>query len=208
MSSGRLAIVGAGGHGRVVADAAMSGSWRNVVFFDDRHPGLTMTGEWPVEGTGPDLLQNFADFDGVMIGIGNNAARIALFRTLSGLGAPLVTVVHPRACVSPRAFLGIGCMVSAGAVINIGAEIGAASIINTGATVDHDCQIAEGVHIAPGANLSGDVTVGSRSWIGVGATVRQGITIGSDVTIGAGAVVVSDMADGVTAVGCPAKPWN
>jgi len=208
MNRFKLAIIGAGGHGRVVADAALAGSWQNVVFFDDRYPEVAVTGDWAVEGTGRDLLQRLTDFDGVCIAIGHNTARLTLGIELKRRGAPLTTIIHPHACVSPRASLASGCMVSAGAVINVGANIGAASIINTNASVDHDCHIGEGVHIAPGANLSGDVTVGSRSWIGVGATVRQGITIGSDVVIGAGAVVVSDMGDGVTAVGCPAKPRN
>lgn len=205
MSGTKLVIIGAGGHGRVVADAAITDGWHSVVFFDDRHPDLIETGEWPVAGNALDLLQRIADFEGIIVGIGNNNARIALHFKLVDLGAQLVTIVHPRVCVSSRTSLSGGCMISAGAVINIGTEIGAASIINTGATVDHDCQIGDGVHIAPGVNLSGNVKIGSRSWIGVGATVRQGVTIGADVTIGAGAVVVSDITDGVTAMGCPAK---
>jgi serine acetyltransferase len=79
-------------------------------------------------------------------------------------------------------------------------------IVNTGATIDHDCQLAEGVHVCPGTHLSGGVVVGARSWIGVGASVRQCIRIGADVTVGAGAAVVRDVADRLTVVGVPARP--
>jgi len=47
--------------------------------------------------------------------------------------------------------------------------------------------------------------VGARTWIGIGAAVRHGIRVGADVTVGAGAAVVDDLADGVTAVGVPAR---
>ncbi|MBT6282943.1 MAG: acetyltransferase, partial [Phycisphaerae bacterium] len=75
----------------------------------------------------------------------------------------------------------------------------------TGATVDHDCELADGVHISPGANLGGNVTVGECSWIGIGACVKNGVTIGKNVIVGAGAAVVQDVPDNVTVVGVPAK---
>jgi acetyltransferase-like isoleucine patch superfamily enzyme len=83
--------------------------------------------------------------------------------------------------------------------------IGTGAIFNTGCSVDHDAQLADGVHICPGARLAGAVHVGTRSWLGIGASVIQQVRIGSDVTVGAGAAVVRDLADGVTAVGVPAK---
>jgi sugar O-acyltransferase (sialic acid O-acetyltransferase NeuD family) len=206
MSEGRLGIVGAGGHGRVVADSALLAHWQAVSFFDDRYPGLGSMYDWPVIGQSRDIETRFDDFDGVIIGVGDNRIRSTLSHRLISLGANLVSIIHPRASVSSRCFLSRGCMISPNAVVNIGAHIGVASIVNTGATVDHDCQIGGGVHIAPGAHISGGVEIGDLSWIGVGATVRQGVKIGSGVMVGAGAVVVSDLPDGVTAVGCPARP--
>jgi serine acetyltransferase len=85
------------------------------------------------------------------------------------------------------------------------ATIGVGAILNTGCSVDHDAQLADGVHICPGARLAGEVQVGSRSWIGIGASVIQQVRIGSDVTVGAGAAVVRNLPDGVTAVGVPAR---
>lgn len=202
--SGRLAILGAGGHGRVAADAALAQGWDEVVLFDDGD--ARASGPWTVAGTRADLLNRLAEFQGVVVGVGGAAARLSATRALAGAGASLGVIVHPRATVSPHAVIGPGSVVFAGAVVNIGARLGRAVIVNTGATVDHDCVLADGVHVAPGAHLAGGVVVGAESWIGAGAVVREYTAIGAGVTVGAGAVVVGPVADGLTVVGNPARP--
>ena len=200
----RLAILGAGGHGRVAADCALAAGWTDIVLFDDGE--ARSSGPWVVAGGRHDLIARLDDFDGVVVGIGSNAARARLTRELAQAGARLATLIHPRATVSSCAEVGTGSVVFAGAVINIGARLGQAVIVNTGATVDHDCVLAEGVHIAPGAHLAGGVTVGTESWIGVGAAVREYTAVGAGVMVGAGAVVVKPIADGLTVAGNPARP--
>lgn len=201
----RLALLGASGHGKVVADTALAAGWQDVVFFDDAWPDMSMNGHWPVAGNTVALLDRLHEFNGVLVSIGNCALRWQKQQVLQAAGARLVTVVHPHACVSPFARLGVGTVVMAGAVVNVDAVVGESSIINTGATVDHDGVIAHAVHISPGAHLSGNVNVGACSWIGVGAAVRQGASIGAGVMVGAGAVVVTAVADGLTVVGSPAR---
>ena len=204
----RLAILGASGHGRVVADIASLIGWEEIVFFDDGFPGLSQSGPWPVRGSSAELRESHSEFAGVVVAIGLCRARLERHRQLREAGAPLVSIVHPAASVSARAVLGIGGVLMAGAVVNIGATLGEACIVNSGATVDHDCVIGDGVHIAPGAHISGTVVIGDRTWIGVGATVRNDIAIGADVMVGAGAVVVKPVPDGVTVVGSPARPYK
>ena len=206
MKPHKLAILGASGHGRVVADAALESGWAEIQFFDDRFPDAETGENWPISGTAATMSERVAEFDGVIVAVGNNQTRLKLHRNLTAGGAPMVSIIHPRAWASSRSSVGAGSMIAAGAVVNVGAALGEACIVNTGATVDHDCRLAAGVHIAPGAHLSGDVEVGEGSWIGVGASVRQGIRIGAGTMVGAGAVVVSDSADGVTVVGNPARP--
>jgi len=201
----RLALLGASGHGKVVADAALAAGWQAVVFFDDAWPGVLVNGHWPVVGNTAALLGRLNEFDGVLVAIGNCAVRWQKQQPLQAAGARLATVVHPHACVSSFARLGAGTVVMGGAVVNVDVVVGEAGIINTGATVDHDCKLAHAVHISPGAHLSGNVTVGACSWMGVGAAVRQGIHIGAGVTVGAGTVVVNHVADGLTVIGNPAR---
>jgi sugar O-acyltransferase (sialic acid O-acetyltransferase NeuD family) len=202
----RLALLGASGHGKVVADAALAAGWQDVVFFDDAWPERKNNGPWPVAGDMTALLERAHEFDGVLVSIGNCEIRWQKQQTLNTAGAKIATVVHPRACVSAYASVGSGSVIMANAVINADASVGEAAIINTGATVDHDCMLGKAVHLSPGAHLSGDVSIGNCSWVGVGAVVRQGSRIGCRVTVGAGAVVVNWVADGLTVVGCPAKP--
>jgi sugar O-acyltransferase (sialic acid O-acetyltransferase NeuD family) len=200
-----LLIVGAGGHGKVVADAALLLGWGNVAFLDDRAATLGSPLGLPIVGTLGELTEQREAFPHFIVAIGDAKLRLELTDRFCRLGLQAVSIVHPMAFVSKYASIGPGCAVFAQSAINVGARIGAACIVNTGATVDHDCLIGDGVHICPGVHLAGDVRIGDRSWIGIAATIRQGIEIGHDATVGAGAVVIADVADESTVVGVPAK---
>lgn len=200
-----LAVLGASGHGKVVADCAELCGWQSVVFFDDAWPSLAMNGRWPVAGDTAALLQSLTDYDGVIVAIGNNAIRFDKLKELQQVQAPLVSLVHPAATVSRYAQLGIGSVVFAGTVVNVDAVLGQGVIVNTSASVDHDCVLGDCVHVSPGARIAGGVKIGARSWVGIGASVRQLVTVAEDVTVGAGAAVVKNVDAGRTVMGVPAR---
>ncbi|WP_374036592.1 acetyltransferase [Brevundimonas staleyi] len=200
-----MAILGGGGHARSVASSAERAGWTSLALFDDRSPEAWERGPWPVSGSTDDWAAAVEAYQGVLIGVGDNVARLALHLRASGLGAPATTLIDPSASVSRHAHIGAGSVVLAAACVNVQAQLGQAVIVNTAATVDHDCRLGDGVHVSPGANLAGGVVVGARSWIGIGAVVRQGVAIGCDAVIGAGAVVLADVPDGLTVVGNPAR---
>lgn len=198
-----LIILGASGHGKVVADTARLTGWSDIVFVDDAWPDCTQNGPWAVVGDSGTLARRREEGAAVFVAIGNNTTRERAYRSNDLSDSPVL--VHPSAIVSPHSRLGAGTLMAAGTILNIASETGEGVILNTGCTIDHDCLIGDFAHISPGAHLAGNVTVGNRSWIGIGSSVRQGITIGADVTVGAGAAVVSDIADGLTVVGVPAR---
>ena len=200
-----LLIIGAGGHGKVVADTALLLGWENVAFLDDRVATIGLPLDLPIVGTLRELTAQRRAYSSAIVAIGDAKLRLELTERCRRSGFEVVSIVHPMAYVSKFASIGAGCVAFAQSAINAGVKVGDACIVNTGATVDHDCLIGHGVHICPGAHLAGDVRVGDRSWIGIAAAIRQGITIGRDATAGAGAVVVADVADDSTVVGVPAR---
>lgn len=202
----KLAVIGAGGHGKVVAElAAALGTYGEIVFLDDR--AQSSINGFPVIGTTL-LLENSLSpeqFD-IAVAVGNNRIRRQIAEKAAALGFSLPVLIHPGAYVSPSATVGQGCVVMAKAVVQADSVLKDGVIVNTAATVDHDCLLDAFVHISPGTHLSGNTRIGEESWIGTGACSRQQIRIGSRATIGAGAVVVRDVSDGMTVAGNPAKP--
>jgi sugar O-acyltransferase (sialic acid O-acetyltransferase NeuD family) len=187
----RLIVIGAGGHGRVVADAAD----QPVVFLDDN---LELDG---VVGSINQLEQIKEKGDAIIVAIGDNKIRMEILSKCENTA----TIIHPSAVISESATVGCGTVVFANVVINPNSTIGRGCILNTSSTVDHDCVLGDGVHISPGAHLGGNVTVGDCTWVGIGASIKHGTTLGKNVMVGAGAAVVNDVPDGVTVVGVPAK---
>lgn len=192
-----LLIIGAGGHGKVVADTAIAAGYANVSFLDDAWPEKVKNGPWDVNGK-PEKTDT-----PTFCAVGNNSARETITTTFGLDDAP--TLTHPSAIVSPSSEIGGGTVLVAGTIVNADTRIGRGVILNTACSIDHDCRIDDFAHVSPGARLAGNVRVGKRSWIGIGAVVREGITIGDDVVVAAGAVVVTDLKNGARVCGVPAR---
>lgn len=191
-----LIIIGASGHGKVLAEIASLDNLK-ILFWDDDE-SRTINGYSVLKRSNTIPL----DSD-VIIGIGNNEIRAKIAHMYPQTN--FKTLVHPKANLSKDVLIGHGSVFMAGSCINQGVSIGQHCIINTGAVVDHDCIIEDFVHIAPNATLAGNVRVSEGTFIGAGAVVIQGINIGKNVIIGAGTVVIKSIPDGATVVGNPGR---
>lgn len=200
----KLIIIGASGHGKVIADIATKmNKWKSIAYLDDdeniKSPmGLEVIGET----ADAYIYKDESDF---FVAIGNNAIREEIQEKLLSRGFSVVKLVHPSAIIGTDVEIGIGTVIMAGVVINSSSKIGNGCIINTSCSLDHDNIIGDYVHISPGSNLAGTVSVGKGCWLGVGSVVSNNINICSGCKVGAGAVVINDMTEAGTYVGVPAK---
>ena len=199
-----VVIIGASGHGKVIADIVQRSGDKIIGFLDDNVPtGSSFIG-YPVLGTTEDY-KKYAATATFVIAIGNAAIREKIAGKLEGVC--WYTAVHPTAVISDLGTkIGEGTVIMANAVINPGSWIGKHCIINSCAVVEHDNRIEDYVHISVGAKMAGTVSVGKSTWVGIGASVKNNISICDDCMIGAGAVVVKDISEKGTYVGVPAKP--
>jgi sugar O-acyltransferase (sialic acid O-acetyltransferase NeuD family) len=200
---------GASGHALVVADIIrLCGEYDIVGFLDDVS----------VEGTLGELC-GFPVFSGienldrlyregvrhVIIAFGNCVGRLKAAEIVRSRGFQLATAVHPTAIIASDVVVGEGTVIAAGAVVNPAVRIGANVIVNTAASVDHESELANGVHICPGVRLAGQVKVGEGALVGIGSSVIERVSIGAGAFIGAGSVVIDDIPPYTLAYGVPAK---
>ena len=198
--SNRLIIIGAGGHGKGIADIAVKNGYTNISFLDDGATGDRMG--FPIIGTTAEvegLNDGKTDF---VIGIGNNKIRKMIAEKYD---VNWVTLIHPSAQIATGVSIGEGTVIMAQAVVNACAVVGRHCIVNTRAVVEHDNFLGDFVHISPRVALGGTVRIGEQSHIGIGATVINNINVCRDCTVGGGAVVIRNIEHRGTYVGIPAK---
>lgn len=194
-----IVLIGAGEHGKVVAEILEALQAPILGFYDD-DPAKQQVWDYPVRHQ-IDAFGPLANIQWV-ISLGNNVIRKKIDAAFQ---LNYVTAVHPRATLSPRSIVGVGTVAMAGVCVNTGTVIGRHCILNTSCTIDHDCILEDFVHISPGVALAGKVQVGEGTHIGIGASVIPGIRIGKGCTIGAGAAVIRDVPDGTKLVGVPGR---
>jgi sugar O-acyltransferase (sialic acid O-acetyltransferase NeuD family) len=203
-----LLIIGAGGHGRVLAELAVC-LGRQILGFLDEDIKLhnNVIDGFKVLG-GDELLTKYSANSVLLVnGIGsivNTKKRYEAYSRFKNLGYQFEILCHPKAIVSHSAFLAQGAQIMAGCVIQSNAQVGENSILNTGVIVEHDVIVGSHCHLAPRVVICGNVCIGERSHIGVGAVVIQGLTIGNDALVAAGAVVVKNVSSKSKVLGVPA----
>lgn len=199
-SQKNILLIGAGGHGLVIAEI-ITAAGKTVVGFMDQKKTTSQHGGYEVY----DFNDAHTQQEGLeyVISIGNNLTRKKISEShLFSYG----NAIHPSSIISPSADIGKGTVVMAGVCVNAAARIGAHAILNTGCIIEHECVLEDYVHISPRVALAGNVHIGEGTHVGIGAVILPGIHIGKWCTIGAGAVVTQNVPDATTVVGVPARP--
>ncbi len=203
-----LVIIGARGHAKSVAEAALSAGLFIECLVDEVNavpPGAAWQGI-PIRHSLEDLIAN--EGKAFAIAIGDNRAREAVFGRLSLElhEDQFPPIVHSSASVSRSSALECGTHILQGATVGADAHVGKFAIVNTNASIDHDSYLAEFSRLNPGAVVAGGVHIGVRSTIGMNASIADGVRVGMDVTVGANSFVRTSLPDGATAFGVPASP--
>lgn len=146
-----LLIIGAGGHGKVVAEVAQDVGYEEIAFLDDNSPeaigGLSDIGKF---------CDRYSD---AFVAIGNNNLRGELLQKLKECGYIIPVLVHPSAYVSRTATLGSGTVVEPKAIVNANTHIGEGCIISVGSIVDHDANVGICCHINAGSIVKAGGTI-------------------------------------------------
>ena len=192
----KIAIYGASGHGKVVADIAKSNGYDDILFIDD---GLT-------EHLSFETFVQTQKGIPVALGVGDASIREELYKKCLAYSLPVQTLIHPDAILAQNVHVGEGTVIMAGVVVNTNVDIGKCCILNTSCVVEHDNGIGDFVHLSPNVACAGEVTIGDYAHIGIGSCIIQGVTIGQSSIIGAGSVVVHSIAAHMLAYGNPCKP--
>ena len=167
-----LLILGAGGYGLAVAEAAeLSGQWQEIMFADDRWPATQHVAEYNIVTNIASLNQLETTHLQAIVAVGNNALRQQWQQTLLALGIELTSVIHPHSMISPTAQIGLGVSVMAGCIISRKTVINDGVILNIGTLLDHDVVIEEFAHLSVGVKVAGGQIVTALSFLDVGTCI-------------------------------------
>jgi len=206
-----IVIYGAGGLGRELLEnieEINEGNhfWRVLGFVDDGiRAGGSVCGH-PLLG-GFDFFRSYTRRAGVVIAFADCAAKEAAYEKIKALDSLFYfpILVNPRSYVSSRAVLGEGTVVARFCSVHVNARVGKCVLVSNKCEISHEDTIGDFVSLMPSVNISGNVIVGKRTLIGVQAAILQGLVIGGDSVVGMGSMVLSDIPDGCTVLGSPAK---
>lgn len=203
-----VVIVGAGRHGRLVAETLEKRGTADPVagYLDDTKPANEIIDGYPVLAgfaamRDPAFVRDHAWF----VAIGDNSARTDLSQALADAGADFVNVVHPNVDISRTTTLGRGVFLSGFNKIGSRSAIGDWVILGAYTCIGLDVSIGEGVFTGPGVIVTGGSSIGARSFLGAGAIISNDVSVGADCVVGAKSLVLRDLPDRTTAYGIPAR---
>lgn len=206
----KLLLFPFGGNAREALSSVLAkdGGWAALGFFDDAEAtwgkaccGVRVLGGRAVLEAHPDAY--------VLAVPGSPTTYLARRKTIESLGlAPerFATVVHPSAVVGPGASVGRNTLLMPHVVVSPGASVGDHCVVLPNTVISHESAVGAHTLIGSNVTVSGGVRIGENCYIGSGVKIRDGIRIGAGCLLGLGANVVSDVEDGVVAVGNPARP--
>lgn len=205
MDAKQLLILGAGVFAEEVADLAReTGDYEITAYVEGNDPTKVghATDGVPILWLG-DLVGLGASH--VAIGAMGTTRRRGFIEQAATMGLPFVRIIHPSAECSCSSEIGVGSLLSRGAIVAAKTRIGRHVVINRGCLIGHHADIGDYCTLSPGANIAGGTRIEEGVYVGMGAIILNGVTIGAHSVVGAGAVVTRDVPSRVQVLGVPAR---
>ncbi len=167
-----MLIIGGGVYGLVAKEIAESmNCFEKIAFVDDN--AITTPNGIEVIGKTDDVKKLSLIYGNAIIAIGAPQVRLTLLRKIEEqTNCKIVTLVSPRAYVSPTARIEKGCIIEPMSVIHTGATLLTGCIVSAGAVVNHASVCHEGVHVDCNATVLGGAQVPSATKIHGGEVFR------------------------------------
>ena len=197
----KIAVIGTGGHSRVVSEIIKKKYKFKIHYFDDNKYKSKVF----IQGDTNILLKNINDYKYIFIAIGDNINRKFFFTKFIKYKSKMVSLVDESANIQNGFKLNNGTIVFPRACINTNTKIGKACIINTNSVIEHDCKIGDFTHISPSSTVLGSVKIGSCSLVGANSTILNNIEVDKNVIIGASTIVLKNISKNKKVVGNPQR---
>jgi sugar O-acyltransferase (sialic acid O-acetyltransferase NeuD family) len=202
----KVAIIGAGGLGKVILEALNSRKEHDVVGFLDDGAKAPFCG-LPILGSFSELesLSN-QGIEGVSVAVGDRflIPRLNVLERIGKTRLHSVNAIHSTAWVSPDAKMGRGIYVGPLACVHSSAVVGDYCAIWTNSVIEHDSKLGRNCFICPSVNLAGYGELEANVFVGLGSTIFR-VKVGEHATVGGASLVVKDVPANAYVRGHPAE---
>lgn len=207
----KIVLYGAGGFGKEVASIIEvinnnKPTYELLGFIDDGeafHKGVIING-YPWLGGKKWLIEN-KEHVFCTCTIGNPNIKSQIQKELTEKGAQFETIIALGSNVGPFTEIGKGCVFYGGVSISVNCIIGDGVLLNQYCNIGHDVIIGDYTTIMPSTGISGGCKIGKMVRIGGHAFIVPGRKIGDKSVIAAGSIVFTNVRQGTTVMGNPAK---
>lgn len=204
----RIVIVGAGGFGREVFQWARD-TWPGR---ESLLGGFLSDDPRRLDGFSSDagIVSSVRDYrpikgDYLLLGIGVPYSRRRVVEQLESREGRFLTLVHPRAVVSPSASIGQGSVICPFALVSDSAVVGRFVLLNYFASLGHDASAADYCVLSPYAALGGSAHIGEDVFLGMHSTVGPGVGVGSRSKVSANSCALKDTPQDSIVYGVPGR---
>ena len=211
MSNKKLAILGSGDLGQLIAHHANICGFSLVGFYDDFQKVGKKIGLGKILGHSIEIEDHYKDgaFQYLMIGIGYKhlIKRKEFFEFFFSKGISFPNIIHPTSYLDKSVSLGFGNFILPGCVLDSNVILENNVLLNTSVTIAHDTKIKSHSFLGPRVALAGKITIEESCFLGINSTVIDNIYVFQGSTIGAGAVVTHSITEPGVYIGIPAKKY-